>query len=186
MELRIPPIARMNWIIMIDFRPGRVICHIWPQRFAPSIRADSYRVGSIADNVEKYKTDDADYVIITLGSISGLCRETADSLRERGVKAGVLRLRYLRPFPEKEIAEAVKNAKAIAVLEKDISFGNEGTVYTNVNSALHKNGSTVPTYNFIGGLGGRNISREDILGIYEHMKNGGEKLNFIGIGGGQQ
>lgn len=133
--------------------------------------------------VEKYRTDDADHIIITLGSISGSCREAADSLRERGIKAGVLRLRYLRPFPEKEIAEAVKNAEAIAVLEKDISFGNEGTVYTNVNSALHKNGSTVPTYDFIGGLGGRNISREDILGIYEHMKNGGERLNFIGIGG---
>lgn len=131
---------------------------------------------------EKYRTDDADYIIITLGSISGLCRETADILRNKGIKAGVLRLRYLRPFPADEISEAVKNAKAVAVLEKDISFGSEGTVFTNVNSALYSAGLSIPSYNFIGGLGGRNISMYDITDIFDKIINGTQKVNFIGIG----
>lgn len=131
---------------------------------------------------EKYRTDDADYIIITLGSISGLCRETADILRNKGIKAGVLRLRYLRPFPADEISEAVKNAKAVAVLEKDISFGSEGTVFTNVNSALYSAGLSIPSYNFIGGLGGRNISMHDITDIFDKIINGTQKVNFIGIG----
>ncbi|MGN1481090.1 transketolase C-terminal domain-containing protein [Porcipelethomonas sp.] len=131
--------------------------------------------------IDTYKTEDADYIIITLGSISGLCRETADKLRQNGVKAGVLRIRYLRPFPDIEIANAVKNAKAVGVLEKDISFGSEGTVYTNVNSALQKHGVHIPGYNFIGGLGGRNISHEDIFDIYEKLQSGTESVNFIGI-----
>lgn len=132
--------------------------------------------------VEKYKTDDADYIIITLGSISGLCRETADILRNKGIKAGVLRLRYLRPFPADEISEAVRNAKAVAVLEKDISFGSEGTVFTNVNSALYSAGLSIPSYNFIGGLGGRNISMHDITDIFDKIISGTQKVNFIGIG----
>lgn len=131
---------------------------------------------------EKYRTDDADYIIITLGSISGLCRETADILRNKGIKAGVLRLRYLRPFPSYEISEAVKNAKAVAVLEKDISFGSEGTVFTNVNSALYSAGLSIPSYNFIGGLGGRNISMHDITDIFDKIISGTQKVNFIGIG----
>lgn len=131
---------------------------------------------------EKYRTDDADYIIITLGSISGLCRETADILRNKGIKAGVLRLRYLRPFPADEISEAVKNAKAVAVLEKDISFGSEGTVFTNVNSALYSAGLSIPSYNFIGGLGGRNISMHDITDIFDKIISGTQKVNFIGIG----
>lgn len=130
---------------------------------------------------ESYKTYDADYIIITLGSISGLCRETADKLRQKGVKAGVLRLRYLRPFPTEEIAAAVKNAKAIAVLEKDISFGNEGTVFTNVNSALQKSEIFVPTYNFIAGLGGQNISLNNILDVFNKIIAGTDKINFVGI-----
>ena len=133
--------------------------------------------------VEKYRTEDADYILITLGSISGLVKETVDRLRESGKKAGLLRLRYIRPFPNEEIAEAVKNAKAIAVLEKDISFGNEGTVYTNVNSALHKADVNVPTSNYIGGLGGKNISAEDIETIFEELQSGKPKVQFIGIGG---
>lgn len=132
--------------------------------------------------IDTYKTDDADYIIITLGSIAGLCRETADNLRKDGIKAGVIRIRYMRPFPAKEIAEALNNnAKAVAVLEKDISFGNEGTVFTNVNSALYSEGLNIPSYNFIGGLGGRNISASDIENIYKEIQNGTEKVNFIGI-----
>ena len=132
---------------------------------------------------ESYLTEDADYILITLGSIAGLCRETADKLRSRGVKAGVLRIRYMRPFPNEEIARELKNAKGYGVLEKDISFGNEGTVYTNVNSALKKAGLIIKGGNFIGGLGGRNISAADIEGIFAHIADGKDGVHFLGIGG---
>lgn len=132
---------------------------------------------------ESYRTEDADYILITLGSIAGLVRETVDRLREKGKKVGLLRIRYMRPFPNEEIANAVKNAKAAAVLEKDISFGNEGTVYTNVNSALHKANLNVPTSNYIGGLGGKNISADDIEKIFDELSEERAKVQFIGIGG---
>jgi pyruvate ferredoxin oxidoreductase alpha subunit len=131
--------------------------------------------------IDTYKTEDADYILITLGTISGLSREIADKLRAEGKKVGVLRIRYMRPFPTQEIAEAVKNAKAVAVLEKDISFGAAGTVYTNVTSALQQAGLNIPAYNFIGGLGGRNISHADITDIFEQTERGTERVNFIGI-----
>ena len=134
--------------------------------------------------LENYRTEDAEYVIVTLGSIAGLCRETADKLRESGVKAGVVRIRYMRPFPNEEIADVLRNVKAYAVLEKDISFGNEGTVFTNVNSALKKAGVSAKGYNFIGGLGGRNISASDIENIYSAIEKGTDSVDFIGIGGG--
>ena len=132
---------------------------------------------------ENYRTDDAEYVIVTLGSIAGLCRETADKLREKGVRAGVVRIRYMRPFPNEKIADVLRNAKAYAVLAKDISFGNEGTVFTNVNSALKKAGVDVKGSNYIGGLGGRNISAADIEKIYTDIANGADGVRFIGIGG---
>ena len=130
---------------------------------------------------ESYRTDDADYILITLGSISGLVREIVDRLREQGEKVGLLRIRYMRPFPNEEIAESVKNAKSVAVLEKDISFGNEGTVYTNVNSALQKSGINIPTSNYIGGLGGKNISQQEIENIFEELKEEKSAVKFLGI-----
>lgn len=131
--------------------------------------------------IDTYKTEDADYILITLGTIAGLAREIADQLRAEGKKVGVLRIRYMRPFPNAEIAAAVQHAKAVAVLEKDISFGNAGTVYTNVTSALQQAGVNIPAYNFIGGLGGRNISHADITDIFEKTEHGTERVNFIGI-----
>ena len=132
---------------------------------------------------EEYRTDDADYIIVTLGSIAGLVRETVDKLRNDGKKVGLLRIRYLRPFPNEEIAKALKNAKAAAVLEKDISFGNEGTVYTNVNSALKKQNINIPTSNYIGGLGGKNISELEIENIFNDIENGKTGVTFLGLGG---
>ena len=132
---------------------------------------------------ENYQTEDAEYILITLGSISGLVREIVDKLREQGEKVGLLKIRYMRPFPNEEIAQAVKNAKAVAVLEKDISFGNEGAVYTNVNSALQKAGINISSSNYIGGLGGKNISPDEIENIFAEMKNGISDIKFLGIGG---
>ncbi len=131
---------------------------------------------------ENYRTDDAEYILITLGSISGLVKETVDKLRSQGEKVGLLRIRYMRPFPNEEIAEAVKNAKSVAVLEKDISFGNEGTVYTNVNSALHKSEINIPSSDYIGGLGGKNISTEEIESIFRELKEKRSFVKFFGIG----
>ncbi len=133
--------------------------------------------------VDAYLTDDADFVIITLGTAAGLCRTVADELRSDGIKAGVLRIRYMRPFPVKEIAEHLKNAKAAAVLEKDISFGYAGTVYINTAAAFQSGGITAKLSNFIGGLGGRDISADDIRDIYKKLQNGTEGVEFIGIGG---
>ena len=130
---------------------------------------------------ENYRTDDADYILITLGSISGLVRETVDKLREQGKKVGMLRIRYMRPFPNEEIAETVRNAKSLGVLEKDISFGNEGTVYTNVNSALKKSGINITSSNYIGGLGGKNISPQEIEEIFEELKQKKTVVRFLGI-----
>lgn len=112
--------------------------------------------------IESYRTEDADIIMVTLGSASGLVRLVVDMLRERGVKVGLVRIRYLRPFPAQKLAGVLAGARAVGVLEKDISFGATGTVYANVMQALASAGVSVPTLNFIGGLGGDDISREQI------------------------
>ena len=131
--------------------------------------------------IETYKTEDADFVIVTLGTISGLVKEVVDDLRDKGQKVGLLRIRYLRPFPNEEIVEALKNVKAIGVLEKDISFGNEGTVYTNVNSALHKAKLDVVSSNYIAGLGGRNIEKHQIEDIFTRLQSLNHEIVFVGL-----
>ena len=119
--------------------------------------------------VESYCCEDADAIIITLGSVSGTTRCVVDAYRAAGKKVGLLKIRCMRPFPANAIASAVRAAKAIAVLEKDISCGYEGTVYTNVNSALKERGFETPIANYIGGLGGRSISKENLSGIFDAL-----------------
>ncbi len=118
---------------------------------------------------ENYKCDDAEVILVTLGSVTGTTRIVVDDLRKKGYKVGLLKLRCLRPFPKDEIVQILSNAKAIGVLEKDISFGYEGAVFTEVNSALSMLGRSPKTFNFIAGLGGRNISKDDIREMYEKL-----------------
>lgn len=137
--------------------------------------------------VEEYRCDDAEIVLVTLGSVTGLARIVVDELRASGLKAGVFRIRFLRPFPEEELINLAKHVKGIGVLEKDISFGYEGTVYTNVNSAIAKARVSIPSYNFVAGLGGRDISKDDVLEMFQYIKEGVEGtkkdfVKFIGLG----
>ena len=138
--------------------------------------------------VETYRCDDAETIIVTLGSIAGLVRAVVDEQRAAGRKVGLLRIRYLRPLPKEAIAAALSGARAVAVLEKDVSFGAEGTVYTNVNSALMQAGCLLPTYDVIGGLGGADISESDIEGIFHQLgkvASGQDdalpRVSFIGV-----
>ncbi|MDF2615137.1 MAG: porA [Clostridia bacterium] len=119
--------------------------------------------------VDAYKCDDADYIIITLGSITGLVRDVVEELRSEGQKVGVLKVRYMRPFPDEEIRAYTKAAKVIGVLEKDISFGYQGTVFTNVSAALRE--CDVQLINYVAGLGGKNIAREEIVHIYKELND---------------
>ena len=120
--------------------------------------------------IEAGDCEDADIVLVTLGSIAGLARERAAQLRAQGVKAGLVRIRYMRPFPARQIVEALAGAAAVGVLEKDVSFGAEGTVMTNVCSALQQAGNAVPVVNFVGGLGGDDITQAQMRGIFEVLE----------------
>ena len=119
--------------------------------------------------IEAVNCDDAAVVLVTLGSISGLAKDAVARLRKQGKRVGLLRIRYMRPFPAHAIACALANARAVGVLEKDVSFGAEGTVFTNVNSALQQAGSTVPTMNFIGGLGGDDITESQMDAMFDEL-----------------
>lgn len=112
--------------------------------------------------LDLYRMEDAEVAIVTLGSVAGLVRQTVDGLRAAGLRAGLVRIRYMRPFPSAELARVLSGVRAAGVLEKDISFGAEGTVFTNVNSALQQAGSTIPTVNLIGGLGGDDIAEQQV------------------------
>ena len=120
--------------------------------------------------IEAVDCDDADIVLVTLGSIAGLARERVAQLRAQGVKAGLVRIRYMRPFPAQQIAAALANAAAVGVLEKDVSFGAGGTVMTNVCSVLQQAGNAVPVVNFVGGLGGDDITQAQMRGMFEVLQ----------------
>jgi pyruvate ferredoxin oxidoreductase alpha subunit len=119
--------------------------------------------------IDSYCIEDADVVLITIGSIAGTVRTVVDKLRNTGTKVGLLKIRYMRPFPAEEITEVIRNAKSVGVLEKDISFGFEGTVFTNVSSAIVGSGLTPKLMNFIGGLGGRTITPQHIEDIISDL-----------------
>lgn len=134
---------------------------------------------------EEYRCDDAEYVMVCLGSVAGLVRQTVDRLREQGMAAGMLRIRYLRPFASRDLALTLAHTRAVGVLEKDVSFGAEGTVFTNVNSALFQQDAHVPTCNFIGGLGGADITADQVAGAFKTLTfaagGAAERVQFLGI-----
>ncbi len=118
--------------------------------------------------VEPYLLDDAERVIVVMGSTAGTAKQAADNLREKGEKVGVLKIRAFRPFPFDEIRNLLEGKSAVAVLDRACSFGLGGPLYHEVRSALY--GLSVPMKNYIYGLGGRDIFVSDIEGAFEELK----------------
>lgn len=118
---------------------------------------------------EKYRCDDAEVVLVTVGNITSTARVVVDEMRRKGNHVGLIKLRYIRPFPEDVFINLSENIRAVGVLDKNMSYGYEGTVYTNVNSALSKRQKNLPALNFIAGLGGRAISKEDIEEMFNEL-----------------
>lgn len=134
---------------------------------------------------ESYRCEDAEAVLMTLGSVTGTVRTVVDQLRAEGHKVGVFKIRYMRPFPQDEVKELGNLGARVGVLEKNISFGNEGTVFTNVNSVFSTLEKRVESKNYVGGLGGRDITKEDIRAIFMDLlskKAFTSRVEFIGMG----
>ncbi len=121
--------------------------------------------------IEEFMTEDADLIVVALGSTCGALRAVVQEPRENGVKAGMLKIRAYRPFPAEEIANALAGASAVAVLDRAVSFGADaGPLYHEVTSALYTNGKAVPTNNYIYGLGGREILPEDLSSVFDDLQ----------------
>jgi pyruvate/2-oxoacid:ferredoxin oxidoreductase alpha subunit len=113
--------------------------------------------------IEEYRTEDAEVVLLTMGSAASTAKVMIDTKRAEGVKVGLIRLRTFRPFPLERLARAAKGKKAIGVIDRDVCFGwNAGIVYTEVRAALNAVGISMPVVNFIDGLSGADITLEHI------------------------
>ena len=120
--------------------------------------------------VEAYLADDADVLILTMGSMGETAQLAIDELRAKGVKAGLIKLRLWRPFPFAEIKAAAKNAKKLIVTDRAVSFGGPGgPVFSEIKSALYAETKRPAIYNYIYGLGGRDVTVKDFVGMFEKV-----------------
>lgn len=120
---------------------------------------------------EEYKTEDADYIMVIMGSAAGTGKDTVDKLREQGVKAGLIKVRMFRPFPAVQIAEALKSAKVVAVMDRTESFNTaNGPLGADIKTALYDNGYKPHVVNYVYGIGGRDVTVESLGSVYEDMK----------------
>jgi pyruvate ferredoxin oxidoreductase alpha subunit len=120
--------------------------------------------------VKTYGMEDAERVIVVIGSCTGNVRHVAKQLREKGEKVGVVSLRVFRPFPFEKLVDALKGAKAIAVLDRSETIGGQGgPLWQETNAALKNAGVDVPTRNYIYGLGGADVTLDLINEIYADL-----------------
>ena len=127
---------------------------------------------------EEYRTEDADIILMTMGSFAGTVKDAVDGLREGGEKVGLLKLRTARPWPAPELRKALDGASTVAVIEKDISLGHEGTVSSDLKTVLHKHDGPL-VHSFVAGLGGRDIPITDIKWAYEQAKVAREPIDGV-------
>lgn len=116
---------------------------------------------------EEYKLDDAEVAIVCMNSTAGTTKYVVDNLREKGIKAGLLKIRVFRPFPTEEVAKALEHLKAVAILDKSDSLNAAGgALFEDVTSAMYVNQKHVSAVNYIYGIGGRDTKADDIVSVY--------------------
>jgi len=138
--------------------------------------------------IETYAMDDAEAAIVCLGSTAGTAKAVARSLREEGKKVGVIKPWVYRPFPEEELIKAIGDAEALAVLDKACSFGAPfNALCSDVIATLYRYGKNVKVFNCVYGLGGRDITPNDLKLIFndalEVAKTGivREYVKYLGV-----
>lgn len=137
---------------------------------------------------EEYCLEDAERAVVMIGSAAGTTKDAIDQLRALGEKVGLLKIRLFRPFPAEEIAEALKNVKAVAIMDRAEGYSNQGgPLGADVMSALYRARSDAFAVNYIYGLGGRDVRVEDMEEVFAALKQmmqdhtAGETYRYLGI-----
>ena len=188
--ISIAPQANEDWVMEIrkqsDAAAHRVKDVIW------EAHEDLKRIfGRGGDNpfFEEYMTEDAEYVLFGMGSLSLPAKVMVRRLRDRGEKVGWVRLKWFRPFPDVELAEVLTRFKAVGVVDRDYSFGSPqqgGVLFTDLRASLYNSETRPKMVNFIGGLGGRELTPEMMDEMAEMTKRAGEgedvpDVSWIGV-----
>lgn len=120
--------------------------------------------------IEVYRTEDAHWVLLTMGSVAGTAKEAVDAMRAEGKAVGLVKIRCYRPFPYEDILEAIRGARAVAVMEADCSMGSEGAVAMDIKAKLCGRKDVPLVESFIAGLGGREVNIHTIRDIVEALE----------------
>lgn len=130
--------------------------------------------------ISNYRTEDAETIIVTLGSVIGTISEVIDTLRDQGQKIGAISLRCYRPFPKEVLREALQGCQRVVVFEKCLAVGMGGIVASNVRMSTR--GLNLPVYTVIGGLGGRPITRKSLAELFaKAVKDELDETTFLDI-----
>jgi pyruvate ferredoxin oxidoreductase alpha subunit len=140
------------------------------------------------DTIETYMMDDAEVAIVTMSAAAGTTRAVIDSLRDEGVKAGLVRIRAYRPFPTAEVVDAIKGIKVVAVLDRASSPGAPGApILSDVRTALFDLPKRPKVVGYVFGLGGRDLSMDMVASVIERLQKiaqtgeVGPALSYLGL-----
>ncbi len=126
---------------------------------------------SYAPLIEEYRLEDAEYAIMTIGSMTGAGKDAVDRVREAGEKVGLIKIKTFRPFPLEALRKALAKVRAVGVVDRSVSFGwNSGPVYQETLAALYFQNQRIPATSFIGGLAGADITVEHFKRVIETTK----------------
>ena len=121
--------------------------------------------------IEAYQTDDADVVLVAMGSVAGTVKEAVDKLRKDGKKVGLIKIRCYRPFPHEDIIKAVKGAKVVAVMDASFSMGSEGAIGLDLKAKLYGYPDAPYVIDFIAGYGGREVNIDAVERIVQKAES---------------
>ena len=142
------------------------------------------KFGRYLGQVDEHCCDDAEIIFITSGTMGSTARVAVDELRKEGHKVGNLRIKVFRPFPFEKVRKILKNAKKVAVVDRNISYGHHGMFYQEAKSALFGQNHSLPMFGFITGLGGRDITPSTFREILKHVQEKEkpqEEIIWIGV-----
>jgi pyruvate/2-oxoacid:ferredoxin oxidoreductase alpha subunit len=130
-----------------------------------------------------YKMEDADHVIVSMGSLASEATVAADSMREQGLRTGVIGARAYRPFPGEALAAALSSVKTVAVFEKDVSYGYAGALGVDLKAALFDADVRVKFSSFVAGLGGRDVRPQHLAEAAARAIRNGPTTSWIDVRG---